>query len=75
MVTFTSGSYAQQNPQVVADFKAAMTETLALAQANPDKVRALLPAFMKMPEAVAKGLRLSPSTASSMRPSWANWAS
>ena len=58
MVTFTSGSYAQQNPQVVADFKAAMTETLALAQANPDKVRALLPAFMKMPEAVAKGLRL-----------------
>ncbi|MCX6499959.1 MAG: ABC transporter substrate-binding protein [Arthrobacter sp.] len=58
MVTFTSGSYAQQNPQVVADFKAAMTETLTLAQGNPDKVRALLPGFMKMPEAVAKGLRL-----------------
>ena len=58
MVTFTSGGYAQQNPQVVADFKAAMTETLALAQSNPDKVRALLPAFMKMPEAVAKKLRL-----------------
>lgn len=58
MVTFTSGNYAQQNPQVVSDFKAAMTETLALAQSNPDKVRALLPAFMKMPEAVAKELRL-----------------
>ncbi|WP_024364956.1 ABC transporter substrate-binding protein [Arthrobacter sp. TB 26] len=58
MVTFTSGSYAQQNPQVVADFKAAMTETLALAQSNPDKVRALLPAFMTMPEAVASKLRL-----------------
>ena len=58
MVTFTSGSYAQQNPQVVADFKAAMEETLALAQSNPDKVRELLPAFMKMPEAVAKKLRL-----------------
>ncbi|AOT04997.1 ABC transporter substrate-binding protein [Arthrobacter sp. U41] len=58
MVTFTSGNYAQQNPQVVSDFKAAMTETLALAQSNPDKVRALLPTFMKMPEAVAKELRL-----------------
>jgi NitT/TauT family transport system substrate-binding protein len=58
MVTFTSGSYAQQNPQVVADFKAAITETLTLAQSNPDKVRALLPAFMKMPESVAKNLRL-----------------
>lgn len=58
LVTFTSGNYAQQNPQVVADFKAAMTETLSLAQSNPDKVRALLPAFMKMPEAVAKNLRL-----------------
>lgn len=58
MVTFTSGTYAQQNPQVVADFKAAITETLALAQSNPDKVRALLPAFMKMPEAVAKDMRL-----------------
>lgn len=58
MVTFTSGTYAQQNPQVVADFKAAMTETLALAQSNPGKVRALLPAFMKMPEAVAKDMRL-----------------
>lgn len=58
MVTFTSGTYAEQNPQVVSDFRAAMTETLTFAQANPDKVRTLLPAFMKMPEAVAKGLRL-----------------
>lgn len=58
MVTFTSGNYAQQNPEVVADFKAAMTETLAMAQSNPDKVRALLPEFMKMPEAVASKLRL-----------------
>lgn len=58
MVTFTSGTYAEKNPQVVSDFRAAMTETLALAQSNPDKVRALLPAFMKMPEAVAKDLRL-----------------
>ena len=58
MVTFTSGNYAQQNPEVVNDFKAAMTETLTLAQSNPDKVRALLPAFMKMPENVAKTLRL-----------------
>lgn len=58
MVTFTSGNYAQQNPEVVKDFKDAMTETLSVAQSNPDKVRALLPAFMKMPENVAKTLRL-----------------
>ncbi|NKX54671.1 ABC transporter substrate-binding protein [Arthrobacter mobilis] len=58
MVTFTSGSYAEQNPEVVADFKAAVAETLAQAEENPDEVRAILPKFMGMDEAVAKGLKM-----------------
>lgn len=58
MVTFTSGSYAEQNPEIVADFKAAVTETLTAAEADPDGVRAVLPEFMGMPEEVAKNLKM-----------------
>ncbi|MGM0928137.1 MAG: ABC transporter substrate-binding protein [Actinomycetota bacterium] len=58
MVTFTSGSYAEQNPEIVADFKAAVTETLKDAEANNDGVRAVLPEFMGMPEEVAKNLKM-----------------
>jgi NitT/TauT family transport system substrate-binding protein len=58
MVTFTSGSYAEENPEIVADFKAAVTETLAAAEADPEGVRAVLPKFMGMDEAVAKDLKM-----------------
>lgn len=58
MVTFTSGSYAEQNPEIVADFKAAVTETLTAAEADTDGVRAVLPEFMGMPEEVAKNLKM-----------------
>lgn len=58
MVTFTSGSYASENPGIVADFKAAVTETLAAAEADPEGVRAVLPDFMGMDESVAKGLKM-----------------
>ncbi|NKX51671.1 ABC transporter substrate-binding protein, partial [Arthrobacter deserti] len=58
MVTFTSGSSADQNPEVVADFKAAVTEALSQAEENPDDVRAILPKFMGMDEAVAKNLKM-----------------
>jgi NitT/TauT family transport system substrate-binding protein len=58
MVTFTSGSYAEQNPEIVADFKAAVSETLKDAEANNDGVRAVLPEFMGMPEEVAKNLKM-----------------
>jgi NitT/TauT family transport system substrate-binding protein len=60
MVTFTSGKYAQENPEVVADFKAAMTETLAAAQGDQAGAKALLPTFMKMDAAVAEKLKMEP---------------
>ncbi|GLB69332.1 ABC transporter substrate-binding protein [Arthrobacter mangrovi] len=58
MVTFTSGSFASENPGIVSDFKAAVTETLAAAEADPEGVRAVLPDFMGMDESVAKGLKM-----------------
>jgi NitT/TauT family transport system substrate-binding protein len=58
MVTFTSGSYADQNAEIVADFKAAVSESLTAAEADPAGVRAVLPDFMGMPEEVAKNLKM-----------------
>jgi NitT/TauT family transport system substrate-binding protein len=58
MVTFSSGNYVNENPEVVADFKAAMEETLSKAEANGDDVRALLPKFMGMDAAVADKLKM-----------------
>ncbi|MFD1211968.1 ABC transporter substrate-binding protein [Arthrobacter sp. GCM10027362] len=58
MVTFSSGQYIKDNPEVVADFKAAVTEVLEQAEKNPDAVRAILPKFMNMPPEVAKNLKM-----------------
>ncbi|CEA09231.1 Putative aliphatic sulfonates-binding protein precursor [Arthrobacter saudimassiliensis] len=58
MVSFTSGRFAEENPEVVADFRAAMEETLEQAEANIDDVRAVLPAFMSMDPAVAEKLTM-----------------
>ena len=58
MVSFTSGKFAEEKPEVVADFKAAMTETLAAAEADQAGAKALLPAFMKMDAKVAENLKM-----------------
>lgn len=58
MVTFTSGKFATENPTVVADFKAAMDETLAAAEADQAGAKDLLPAFMKMDATVAGKLKM-----------------
>ena len=58
MVSFTSGKFAQEKPEVVANFKAAMTETLAAAEADQAGAKAMLPAFMKMDAAVAEKLKM-----------------
>jgi NitT/TauT family transport system substrate-binding protein len=58
MVTFTSGAYAQQNPEKVEEFAAAMSEALDAAQQNPDATRALLPEFINLPEEVAQSLKM-----------------
>ena len=58
MVTFTSGNYAQENPEIVTAFQDAVTETLEQAEANTDDVRAILPAFMGMDIAVAEKMNM-----------------
>lgn len=58
MVSFTSGKFAEEKPEVVADFKAAMTETLAAAEGDQAGAKALLPAFMKMDAKVAENLKM-----------------
>lgn len=58
MVSFTSGNFAQANPEIVADFKAAMTETLAAAESDQAGAKAMLPEFLKMDAKVAEGLKM-----------------
>lgn len=58
MVSFTSGKFAEEKPEVVADFKAAMTETLAAAEDDQTGAKALLPEFMKMDPKVAETLKM-----------------
>ncbi|QEV99081.1 PhnD/SsuA/transferrin family substrate-binding protein [Microbacterium caowuchunii] len=56
LVTFTGGKFAQERPEALAAFKAAMDEGLAFVQEDQDAVRALLPSLLKMPEEVAATL-------------------
>lgn len=56
MVSFTSGKYAEENPEVIASWKAAMAEVLTTAESDPDVARAMLPSFMNMDAKVAEGL-------------------
>jgi NitT/TauT family transport system substrate-binding protein len=58
MVTFTSAKYAAGNADTLTKFRDAVDETLKLAEANPDDVRATLPAFMGMDAAVAAKLKM-----------------
>jgi len=58
MVSFTSGNYAEQNPETVQKFKDAMEELLVEAEANIDDVKATLPDFMTMPAEVAAKLKM-----------------
>lgn len=58
MVTFTSAKYAAANADTLAKFRDAVAETLALAEENPDDVRATLPAFMGMDAGVAENMKM-----------------
>ena len=54
-VYFTSEKYAKENPDIVKRFKAAITESLAYADAHPDEVRKMIPTFTRItPEVAAK---------------------
>ncbi|MFH5824323.1 ABC transporter substrate-binding protein [Georgenia sp. AZ-5] len=54
LVMVTSSQYAQQEPDVVEDFVAAVEESTTYAQENPDEVRAILPEFLEMDPALAE---------------------
>lgn len=56
MVSFTSGKFAEENPEVISKWKAAMAEVLPAADSDPDAARAMLPDFINMDAKVANGL-------------------
>ncbi|MFC7401886.1 ABC transporter substrate-binding protein [Citricoccus sp. GCM10030269] len=58
MVTFTSGTFAEENPETVEKFQAAITEALAATEENTDDAKKLLPEFLSLPEEVATSLKL-----------------
>jgi NitT/TauT family transport system substrate-binding protein len=55
---FTNGTFAEQNPELVEKFKAAMNEALDYAQNNPDEVRVAVDSYMKLDPAVTEALTL-----------------
>ncbi len=58
MVTFTSGKYAEENPEVITKFKEAMAEVLEQAQENNQEARAMLPDFVKMDAELAENMNM-----------------
>ena len=57
-VYFTSEQTATQDPETTKAFAAAMKEAQAFADANPDKVRAILPEYTKLDAAIIDKLTL-----------------
>lgn len=55
---FTSTSYAQQHPDVVKKFQAALAESLAYADSHPDDVRTVLGSYTKIPADTLKQITL-----------------
>lgn len=58
MVSFSSTEYVEENPEVAEAFAAAMSESLEMAEDDPDGLRALLPEFIDLPEEAAEDLRM-----------------
>jgi NitT/TauT family transport system substrate-binding protein len=55
---FTSGDYAEENPDVVERFVRAMHKSLDYAQQNGDEVRDILLTYTEIPEEVAEQITL-----------------
>jgi NitT/TauT family transport system substrate-binding protein len=55
---FTTGALAEENPELVADFQAAIGESAAYAQNHPEETRAILSEYTSIPQEVAASLRL-----------------
>ncbi len=50
----TTGDFAAANPELVADFRAAVRESFAYARAHEDEVRAILPTFTTLSPELAQ---------------------
>jgi NitT/TauT family transport system substrate-binding protein len=55
---FTSGQLMESDPRLVEDFTAALEETLAYADENPDAVKAAVSEFLELPAEVLDRVRL-----------------
>lgn len=55
---FTTGEYAQKNPEVVKRFTAAINRSLTYASEHPDEARAILLTYTKIDKAIADKLNL-----------------
>jgi NitT/TauT family transport system substrate-binding protein len=55
---FTSKQYAEENPEVVKSFVAAMQKSLDYAQSNPDAVRDILTEYTQIPPEAAANIKL-----------------
>ncbi|TRW47476.1 ABC transporter substrate-binding protein [Georgenia yuyongxinii] len=55
---FTSAELIESDPELVERFTAALTEAQAFAEANPDRVRAVLGTYMTLEPAIAESLVL-----------------
>ena len=66
-------SWAEANPKLVADFRAAVAEAAADVNANPDKARAALSHFTKLPMDLMKTMKVSVSDPVLTTPSLEWW--
>jgi NitT/TauT family transport system substrate-binding protein len=57
-VYFTTEQLIQEDPDLVEDFRAAMEESLAYADANPDEIRRIILTYTQVPEAAAAEIAL-----------------
>ncbi|NYH55184.1 NitT/TauT family transport system substrate-binding protein [Nocardiopsis arvandica] len=55
---FTSERMLDQDPELIADVEAALRESLAYAQDNPDEVRRIVPTYTEIDQALLDQLRL-----------------
>ncbi len=57
-VYFTTQQMIQEDPDLVADFRAAMQESLAYANENPEEIRRIILTYTQVPAAAAEAIAL-----------------
>lgn len=73
-VIASSEKYISANPEVVADFRAAVDEAMAYAVAHEDEVRATIPKITELTPELAKTISLAPIQTTDDPAAWDAWA-